>query len=623
MSDPEPSSADETRESRFTIHDYFSPRGQPKRLRRLPRLIRLALQVVWRAARRELIISAALQLVTAAAIAVQLLVVRRLLSTLLQSEGTPSFGDVLPEIVAMAAVGAVIAFASIGIEMQQRLLGYRVALHTSDQVIDTATSVDLITYETPSFHDRLQRAQMSAGSRPIQLANGLLGIVGALLSIAGIGFALLIVQPLFFALVTVAFVPAWLATRRAGRLAYRFSYEQTERERRRNYLFYVLTRRDEAKEVRAFGLSGFLRGRHRELYLAYIDELRDVLRRRLRIALAGQAATALLVGASIGVLVWLVTDGRMSLSAAGSAAGAMILLSGQLRVLAGNTASLYEGSLFLEDYASFVDAAPRIAASRPTEPAPQTLAVMAAHNVSFTYPSRTAPSLVDASLELRTGEVVALVGENGSGKTTFAKLMAGLYQPQSGSITWDGVDIAAFDPASVRSRVAVIFQDFVRYQLSAYDNIALGDNDRYDESAEVARAAHAAGVGDAIEQLEAGYETLLGPEFYGGSDLSGGQWQRIGLARAFFRDAPIVILDEPTASLDARAEESLYAHMRDLYRDRGVLLISHRFGSVRTADRIYVLRNGHVVEQGSHAELMALDGYYAELFRLQARWYVD
>ena len=619
----EPTESDADREQRFTIHDYFAPRRESKRLRRLPRLLRLALSVVWRAARRELIISAVLQLVAAAAIAVQLLVVRRLLSTLLQNQGAPSFGDVLPEIVALAAVAAVGAFAAIGIEMHQRLLGYLVSLHTSDEVIGTATSVDLITFESPSFHDRLQRAQMSAGSRPIQLATGLLGIVGALFSIAGIGVALLLVQPFFFLLVTVAFIPAWLATKRAGGLAYRFSYEQTERDRRRNYLFYVLTRRDEAQEVRAFELSGFLRGRHRELYTAYIEDLRAVLRRRLRISLAGQAASAVLIGSSIGALVWLVTDGRMSLSAAGSAAGAMILLSGQLRSLAGNTAGLYEGSLFLEDYASFVEAAPRIEAARSTKPAPDSFEVISAHNVTFTYPSRAAPSLVDASIELRIGEVVALVGENGSGKTTFAKLMAGLYQPQSGLITWDGVDTASFAPASVRANVAVIFQDFVRYQLSAYDNIALGDSRHYEEVEEVERAADAAGVGDAIKKLDGGYQTLLGPEFYGGSNLSGGQWQRIGLARAFFRDSPIVILDEPTASLDARAEESLYAHMRELYRDRGVLLISHRFGSVRTADRIYVLRDGRVVEQGSHSELMELDGYYAELFQLQARWYVD
>jgi ATP-binding cassette subfamily B protein len=219
--------------------------------------------------------------------------------------------------------------------------------------------------------------------------------------------------------------------------------------------------------------------------------------------------------------------------------------------------------------------------------------------------------------------VVALVGENGSGKTTFAKLLAGLYAPQSGTISWDGVDATELDPVSVRSRVAVIFQDFVRYLLSARDNIALGDHARYEDGAAVERAAGAAGIHEALAALPGGYDTLLGPEHFGGSDLSGGQWQRVALARAFFRDAPVVILDEPTASLDPLAEAALYERMRDLYAGRGVLLISHRFGSVRSADRIYVLRDGRVHEQGSHRELMDADGYYAELFRLQASSYLD
>ena len=272
---------------------------------------------------------------------------------------------------------------------------------------------------------------------------------------------------------------------------------------------------------------------------------------------------------------------------------------------------------------TFVSAAPRIEAARPTRPAPREPQLVEASSVSFTYPTRTEPSLVDASLELARGEVVALVGENGSGKTTFAKLLAGLYRPEGGAITWDGQDTGEFDPATVHERVAVIFQDFVRYQLSAQENIAMGEHTRFDDTDAVSRAAQAAGIESAIQGLNLGYDTLLGPEYYGGSDLSGGQWQRIALARAFFRDAPIVILDEPTASLDPRAEAALYSSMGELFAGRGVLLISHRFGSVRTADRIYVLREGRVVEQGNHTDLMGADGYYAELFRLQASRYVD
>jgi ATP-binding cassette subfamily B protein len=498
-----------------------------------------------------------------------------------------------------------------------------VALHATDEVIRTATSVDLLAYESPEFHNSLQRAHTSAAYRPAQLVNGLLGLAGASFAIAGIGGALLFVEPILCALVIAAFVPAMLATQRAGRLIYRYSVEQTERERRRQYLFGLLTSKREAQEVRAFDLGSFLGDRHRELYASLIDDLRTVMRRRMRVALAGQLVTALLTAGALAVLIWFVTSGRTSLSDAGSAAGAMVLLSGRLRGVAGSAGGLYEGSLYLEDYASFVAAAPRILAARPAGRAQRDPQTVVAESVSFTYPSRTQPSLIDASLVLRRGEVVALVGENGSGKTTFAKLLGGLYQPEGGAITWDGVDVATFDPVSIRERVAVIFQDFVRYELSARDNIALGDHRRWDDLHAVERAARAAGVHEMISSFDSGYEALLGPEYYGGSDLSGGQWQRIGLARAFFRDAPVVILDEPTASLDPRAEAALYSSMRELFAGRGVLLISHRFGSVRTADRIYVLREGRVTESGSHQELMNADGYYAELFRLQASWYVD
>jgi ATP-binding cassette, subfamily B, bacterial len=607
---------------RFTLQEYFTPIRQ-RRLRRFPHLLRTAVGIVWAAARRQLLALAALQLLVGAGLAVQLLAIRGLLGDLFVSGGPQSFAEVLPELLVVAVLGAVVATATVVIDAQQRVLGQLVALHASDEVIQTAASVDLVTFDSPDFHDRLQRAQLSASQRPAQMVNGLLAVVGSGFAIGGIVVALLVIQPLFCALVLVAYLPAWLATNRAARLVYRFTVEQTERERRRMYLFELLTSKREAQEVRAFDLGDHLGDRHRRIYRALIDDLREVLRRRLRVALVGQLVTAALTAGALTVLVWFVIRDWMSLSEAGSAAGAMILLTGRLRALSSGAGSLYESSLYLEDYSTFVAARPRIESARPTRPAPPDPQVLAAEAVTFTYPSRTRPSLVDASLTLRRGEVVALVGENGSGKTTFAKLLACLYEPDSGSIAWDGTDVAELDPRTVRARVAVIFQDFVRYLLSAHDNIALGEYARAGDAGAVERAARAAGIHDALAALPRAYETLLGPEHFGGSDLSGGQWQRVALARAFFRDAPVVILDEPTASLDPRAEAALYDSMRELYAGRGVLLISHRFGSVRTADRIYVLRDGRVIEQGNHGELMAAGGHYAELFRLQARSYVD
>jgi ATP-binding cassette subfamily B protein len=227
------------------------------------------------------------------------------------------------------------------------------------------------------------------------------------------------------------------------------------------------------------------------------------------------------------------------------------------------------------------------------------------------------------SLAIRAGEIVALVGENGSGKTTLAKLLAGLYRPAQGVIRWDGLDLSTIDPDELRRSIAVIFQDFIRYHLPARENIGLGRVDGIDDLGAIRDAARHAGADTFIESLTRGYDTMLGPEFIGGTDLSIGQWQRMALARAFVRDAPFVILDEPTAALDPRAEHDLFERIRTLLSDRTVLLISHRFSSVRSADRIYVLRHGQVVEHGRHEELMALDGLYAELFTLQAKQYVD
>jgi ATP-binding cassette subfamily B protein len=248
---------------------------------------------------------------------------------------------------------------------------------------------------------------------------------------------------------------------------------------------------------------------------------------------------------------------------------------------------------------------------------------LTAEEVSFTYPDATRPAVDRVSLEIDRGEVVALVGENGSGKTTLAKMLAGLYRPESGRILWDDTDLADVDADELRRSIAVIFQDFEKYLLPARENVGLGRRERIDEVEAIIEAAERADADQFLATLPEGYETMLGREFSGGFDLSIGQWQRVALARAFFRDAPFVILDEPTAALDARAESRLFERMRELLEGRSVVLISHRFSSVRSADRIYVLHEGRVVEEGPHEELMERGGLYAELFTLQARAYFD
>jgi ATP-binding cassette, subfamily B, bacterial len=326
--------------------------------------------------------------------------------------------------------------------------------------------------------------------------------------------------------------------------------------------------------------------------------------------------------AAFALLVSFVLSDRMSLADAGAAVLAIRLLGTRIEYIFRGVTALFESSLFLEDLHRFLARAPAQDATagdgaRELPPFEE----VAVEDVRFAYPESDGEALRGVSLRIRAGEVVALVGENGSGKTTLAKLLGALFTPTAGQITWGGADMRTLDRPAVRRQIGVIFQDFVRYQLTARENIGFGRAEAVDDLDAIAEAARQAGAHDYLAGMPDGYETMLGKEFTGGYDLSIGQWQRVALARAFFRDARLLVLDEPTASLDARAESELYQYVQALAHGRSVLLISHRFSTVKSADRIYVLHEGEIVEEGSHDELVACGGRYAELFELQASAY--
>jgi ATP-binding cassette subfamily B protein len=599
------------------------PEGSEGSWRDLPRLVIDSIKLVWVAGKREFLVMSALQLLEAAGVAAQLFISKAVLDAVLSAGATKDFAALLPELAALVGITVALDFGRAIETEQSRVLGELVGRRALSRVLDVSTRIDLLAFESPDFYDRLQRARAQGMFRSLQTVNGLLGLVGAAVTATSIVIALAALQPLLLPLVLVGYIPLWFVSTLNSRDLYRFMHGMTPNERQRHYLERILMGRDPAKEVRSFRLAQFLRGRYDTLYDERIAELRSLARRRMGRSLLGSVASAFVTAGTVAVLAWLFVTGRMSLAAAGAAVFGLYQLGGRLRGLYMSATSLYEATLFIKDYSSFLELEPERTEADGARRAPLGFERLVAEDVSFTYPESGRPAVDGVSVEIAAGEVIALVGENGSGKTTLAKMLAGLYRPDSGRILWDDVDLADVDADELRDSIAVVFQDFERYLLPARENVGLGRNERIDDFAGIRAASTRADADAFISDLPEGYETMLGREFAGGYDLSIGQWQRVALARAFFRDAPFVILDEPTAALDARAESQLFDRMRELLEGRSVVLISHRFSSVRSADRIYVMHDGRVVEEGTHDELMAADGLYAELFTLQARAYLD
>ena len=616
-----------TRTGPATVFDYRPPDDRVSQIRRVPGLTWLALRLVWAADRKHLSATILLQVVAAAAIAVQLLVTRRLLEALVGLGNGGSVSALYPWLAALALISAVLGVVAALTNYEQKLLVELASRYAFDRIIEVSVAVDFEAFENAEFYDQLQRARNSGLFRLIDMVNSVTALTTGVLTSIGIAVVLFVLEPILLVFVAVAAVFPLLATILNSRAAYVFEHGLTADGRERQYLMELLTERDPAKEIRIFGAGPFLHRRYTALTDDRLRQLRVFLHGRLKVALLGSAGGLLGTIVALGALIVLLDTGRMTAATALTAALAMQQLGSRLTGVTTSAGRLIESSMFIHDFRAFLELASRAEASEASAPQ-QTVpssseTFLEVRNVRFRYPGSDRVVLEDVSLAVEPGEVVALVGENGSGKTTLVKLICQLYRPEAGQILWNGADSGSLSPDDVRNEITVLFQDYVQYHLSVRDNILLGRPERAGDETGIHAAAAASGTDRFLSHLPGGYDTRLGKQFYGGYELSIGQWQRLALARAFFRGGSFLILDEPTASLDARAEAELFAQMRELARGRSVLLVSHRFSSVRSADRIYVLEAGRMVEHGDHDSLMANDGLYAELFTLQAEAYLS
>ena len=592
-------------------------------LRRLPALLSRAGRLGWQASPRDTALAVILTATTGIFTALGVLATSNVAAALLTAGPTVErVRSALPALLLVATALALRSALSTASGWAQARLQPKVLAAAELQLVRLTTQVDAAAFDDPGFADEVQRVRArgteAAGElvgAAVDLLSGLVGVVSAMV-------ALLLVHPVLVPLMLLAAAPLGWASVRSARIRYASLLRRISRQRRLWVLEYLMTDRAEAAELRAYGMREFLLEQFQAVQAAEIAADMEVVHGQTTSRAAGNALAGIAGAGVWTVLGWLIATDRVPLAAAASGVVALqtVRASLQQAVLAVN--SLYEEALYFADYTDFIARAATRLPLPAIRPAPGPFRELSLDRVSLHYPGTSRPAVDDVSLTLRAGETVALVGENGSGKTSLARLLAVLWVPSAGAVRWDGVPVSELPHDDLRRHIAVVGQDVLHWPFTARESIQVGDLRRADaDGGGAVAAASVVGADAMIRNLSHGYDTLLDLTFVGGQELSGGEWQRLAAARGAYRDAPLLICDEPSAALDARAEHALFRQLRSRGGDRTTVLISHRLANVRHVDRIYVLHAGRLVEQGSHDELMAAGGRYAELFTLQASGY--
>jgi ATP-binding cassette subfamily B protein len=588
-------------------------------LRNVPPVLRL----VWKAAPKVVAAGLALRVVSAltplAALAISKWIIDLVVAAVKNPGPLPhQIWFLLAGEFLVAALGNVLGRA---IDYTDARLADEFTREVSLRVMEHAGRLDLETFEDPVFQDKLERARLQATDR-IGMLNSMGRLLLQSITLVSLSIGVIVYSPWLFLVLVICVAPAFAGESHFAFRGYTLAHSLTPIRRELDYLRIVGSGKESAKEVKMFGLGGFLQKRYGTLTDDVIRKNRQLTRKRLWWGSALAIVGSVGYYASFAYLVWRTLLGEISVGTLTFLAGAIAGSSSQLQGVFSLFSSISDQALFLTDLVDFLAIKPRIQSKPNAIPAPRPIREgFEFRDVSFHYPDSTRQVLDHLNFRIEPGEHIALVGENGQGKTTLVKLMARLYDPSSGVILLDGVDLREYNVEDLQREIGVIFQDFVRYDMAARMNIGVGRIEETDQDDALWAAAKKSRADRTLERLEGGLDQMLGRRFEGGVDLSGGEWQKFALARAYLRNAQVLILDEPTASLDAVAESEVFARFADLARNSTAILISHRFSTVRKAGRIVVLEGGRIREQGTHDQLVTIRGRYARLFELQAANY--